>query len=163
MFINTCGYVLLYWNLKKVYKHSMFSKIEKGEIKAELKELIIPNNLMGSSRFVRIESREIKYDGKMYDIIKEYSRNDSIHFFCINDENEDFLDRFFLETVESNTNKKSDHSPLHNILKLALSSAVINDDETYIFVSSDKYYPAMYLFPDDHPQEIQTPPPQFLM
>jgi hypothetical protein len=55
----------------------------------------------------RINDREIRYRGYMYDLVKVERHLDIVTFYCINDEKENMLEKEFSENLRKNINHKS--------------------------------------------------------
>lgn len=108
-----------------------------------------------------IKKKEFRYKGELYDIYKEIIKDDSIHYYCINDTKENILENAFAMFVESKTQDNSKNTPIHNILvnifKIAIIPAEYNNS---YYQSSFKFITHIdYLHPQ-YSVEIPTPPPK---
>lgn len=73
-----------------------------------------------------IERNEIKYKGKMYDIVRQYDTPDSIFLKCISDEQEDYTIALSQNELIKNQNAKNEKDL--SILKFNLGVYTFNSD-----------------------------------
>ncbi len=91
---------LLLFMLFQAAGHFFVFKILQHEIRQEIKqqikagvpeaELILLKILEGTPHpaFQRVEEHEFRYDGKMYDIVRQESHGDTVWYYCLADEKE---------------------------------------------------------------------------
>jgi hypothetical protein len=108
-----------------------------------------------------LKNDEIKYRGEMYDVYKTEYENDSVRYYCLNDKNENNLEKIFEKYVENKTQDKTKNSPIHNILvsiyKVAIIPSVNNNN---YFQKSVKFVIHLVNLLPQHSNEIPTPPPK---
>jgi hypothetical protein len=75
--------------------------------------------------FQRIEAREFRFRGRLYDIIRETRRENVTTFYCIQDKKEELLITGFKEVQ----NRKSTQSLLHHLITQALPVDLKNKPE----------------------------------
>ncbi len=76
--------------------------------KEEMIELLIFNKKdiqEGKINFRWIHSREFKYNGDMYDIVKKEETDRQLFFYCINDTKEKKLEEEFEKRVHKNSSE----------------------------------------------------------
>ena len=109
----------------------------------------------------RVDDDEIRYKGKMYDIIKETKNNNILYIKCINDRDEDNLfEILFKINKQDNPNDKSE--PLYS-KNLLIKNYILNENELIhfqykgcrIFIFSMSGYNSPF-------EEIILPPPELL-
>ncbi len=145
-----------------IQEHFIKKEIKRALLKntpdAELKTLVIAKNKLNSENgFKYIHSKEFKYLGEMYDIVRKFESKDSIKFVCIHDKDETALINNFVKYCKDDKNS----SPIKrkiNILNL----------DYYIITDYNVNYISFSLFLFDiesdnynsfHPQ-IASPPPE---
>src|SRR3989339_594589 len=105
---NSFGFVFYFLIERENAKEEAFKKMVLPESKEKIEILSISKSVINEGKiFQRIHKKEIKYEGKMYDIVKEEKRSDRIIFYCIHDEKEDKLEKDFAKTVNKNLNQKA--------------------------------------------------------
>jgi len=96
----------------------------------KIEKIVINNN---SQHFQRIHSREFRYCGKMYDIIKEVKKGSTTTFYCINDKKEEELmesiSKYFQTSDDGMTSVKYSGKILKNIFfPLYFESTKLNSE-----------------------------------
>ena len=105
----------------KVHK-SIKKQIKKGVSEKDLVLLKIPNSLeaISNPRFKRIHSKEFKYEGEMYDIIKQEIKGDTTWYWCVWDKEETALFSNLQELVDkamsNNSKQQTDKNNLSSYL-----------------------------------------------
>lgn len=132
--------------------------------KEEMIELIIFNKediQKGKIDFKWIHSREFKYNGDMYDIVKKEETDGQIIVHCINDTKEKKLEKDFEREIENNTSNKQQKSENNNPFKTIITEAVSELVFNLVDVKKLKYgfnyfesYTPIYT-------EILSPPPKY--
>lgn len=154
--LNTFGFTL-------VLEYLLYScKIEFREYAARnlSEEDITVFNLseLDKSKLRRFDD-EIKYDGHMYDIVKEETRNNDVYIYCVQDKKEDKLNDII---KEQNSNKKSPNKLNHivkNLTKNYLNPPKVNK----VFSESIPYNSLESKNYTSHFSEVLPPPPNFLI
>ena len=107
IFLNSAGYVILFWEIQQEVKKEMIHKISG----------ILPSDLLTCIKFQKkdisrsdwIEKNEFEYKGSMYDVVKKEETSKYYLFYCINDEKEDILIKNYSRHFDDNKEK-----PTHN-------------------------------------------------
>lgn len=163
LIFDSCGYFFIYTELSNFFKKEASEKINDFLPDNELEIIAVHITEVNSinPNLVFVNNHEIKINESMYDIYKTEYKNDSVFYYCINDKNENILEKAFSNYMESKTNNKSANIPIHNILlniiKIAL--APVNFNDSY-FQFSIKF---MTVIPNILPQyslDIPSPPPK---
>ena len=158
---NSFGFVFYFLIERENAKEEAFEKIISLKSKEKIEILSISKSVINEGRvFQRINKKEIKYEGKMYDIVKEEKQTDRIIFYCIHDEKEDKLEKDFAGTVNKNLNQKAVAGSSINFNHLIQFAeygtkwgiqSPINKVDYYSYLNSN-YLP--------NTQKILTPPPK---
>ncbi len=164
LILNSSGFVLVYYGMKRAYKSENKRIIEnKSVYDSELitEIILLKEDIRNSVNFEFIEENEFKYFGKMYDIIKTEDLNDKIKFICFCDEKENLLDNAFNLFFDNNVLNGKSKSAHSNIVKLIIDKADLNspffipythDKEIVNFISELKLL--------ENYSEIPYPPPK---
>ncbi|MBI5540477.1 MAG: hypothetical protein HY951_10500 [Bacteroidia bacterium] len=103
---NSFGFIFYFLIERENAKGKAFEEIALLKFKDKIEIISVSKTLINEGKiFQRINKKEIKYEGKMYDIVKEEKRTDKIIFYCINDKKEDKLEKEFAKTVNKNLNQ----------------------------------------------------------
>ena len=116
------------------------------------------------SSIIRIKNFEIIFEGKSYDVKKEYLKNGITYFYCFHDEKEDKLNTAIIETVKNNSDIQSHSQKGHTIdLIKQLTKFFFNEkslivvqesiNSCRIFANNDSFLSHNYF-------SIITPPPK---
>ena len=119
---NTGGYYLAYFQVQNYFK-----SIATGRINEYIpldKLTLIKINLKSAEsdskkEYLKVNEKEISYNGNMYDIYQEEKSGDTLVLYCLSDENEDKLDQAFSEYVN-----KSDIDCINLSVKNLLGSII---------------------------------------
>ncbi|MCX6168550.1 MAG: hypothetical protein NTX65_04370 [Ignavibacteriales bacterium] len=105
---NSFGFIIYFILEVENTKENAFEKVIKleGDEKVEVISVSI-SQLESGIGIERINNREIRYDGKMYDLVKVERHLDVITFYCIHDEKEDKLEKEFSNNLQKNINHRS--------------------------------------------------------
>jgi len=122
MFLQPPGYVLIFkvqqYQIRKEMKH----RIKNGVPEEELALLKIPRKLEEESNhvFQRIHEREFRYEGKMYDIVRQEQYGDTTWYYCVSDEKETVLfanlDDLVNREASQNPQRKQQSEELQRLL-----------------------------------------------
>ncbi len=112
---NTFGYLILFFQLRTEIRNEMFCKIEKLGSSNCFEKIQINNADLKNNQFHRLDENEFEFRGKKYDIIKEIKDINKTIFYCINDINEEMLEKAFAVILEEdlNNNDRKSSSILH--------------------------------------------------
>jgi hypothetical protein len=136
---NTIGFYVLFFAVKYQNKERITELIHKGIVDDHLILLKIPKKItsQNNASFQRIESDELKYNGNMYDIVKEESHDGLIYFYCISDEVEDEI----IASIESYTQNNSFNNQLKNKYNQNFIKQLLKDLlKDYLIVSTPFFY-----------------------
>ncbi len=86
--LNTFGFDFILGYLLFTCKLDFKEHVENNSIKKDL--VVFKMSQIDSNKFQKFDD-EIKYDGRMYDIVKEENKDNDKYFYCISDEKEDNL------------------------------------------------------------------------
>jgi len=123
--INTMGFFVIFKYNQFLLQQEMFTLIRSGKFHREMILLKIyrPEHDRG---FIRHNSREFSWHGRMYDIVIEHQGGDTTLFYCLHDKKEEALinrfQTFYKKIHRDNTRQRNipNHAFLHNIVKQAL-------------------------------------------
>jgi hypothetical protein len=103
---NSFGFIFYFLIERENAKGKAFEEIALLKFKDKIEIISVSKTLINEGKvFQRIHKKEIKYEGKMYDIVKEETQTDKIIFYCIHDKKEDKLEKEFAKTVNKNLNQ----------------------------------------------------------
>ena len=108
------------------YKHLGTQRAEKPS-EEEMIEMLIFNKeeiLEGKIAFRWIHSREFKYNGDMYDIVKKEENEKQLIVYCINDTKEKKLEEEFEKRVHKNSSEDKQRPATSNYNFVSLSEPV---------------------------------------
>lgn len=159
----TFGYIIVHTYRIFEVKTKVWESIEKSTYNNHLTILVFSKDDLsaGTPGFKRIDEKEFRYNGRMYDIVKEEMKNDSVYFYCIFDEKENLLISAFTLLIE----KKHETDSSGRIASAAVFNFLADNNftiqkipqpevcKTRLSFLSDNLF--LNFFPD-----IPTPPPQ---
>jgi hypothetical protein len=161
VFLNSAGYILLFWKVQQDAKREMIQKIA-GIIPAnELTCIKIPKENITREEFRNKD--EFEYKGSMYDVVKKEETKEFYLLYCLNDLKEDQLIKNFKNHFDNNREKSSHNNLRVNISFIAQAILKFNvtikrqDPNSLTFIS---YLNLSYksISPDN-----LTPPPKFFI
>jgi hypothetical protein len=112
---NSMGLYLIFELNKYLIRQEIKAMVDSNRSHRQITLLRIINPEHNQD-FIRIESREIRYKGKLYDIIREKKEGDCHLFYCFHDVKEELLIAGFLKTQH----RRFTLALLHNIVIHAL-------------------------------------------
>lgn len=103
------GYFLIFKIQQYQVRREIKQRIKAGVPEQELVLLKIPRNLeeQPSQLFQRIHSGEFRYQGKMYDIVRQQEHGDTTWYYCVSDEKETVL----FANLDELVNRESNQNP----------------------------------------------------
>lgn len=105
----------------------MHRQIESG-LHTELVEQIVLHSgdiISGKFNSIRLDNREFKLNGKLYDIVSSNVVGDSIIFQCINDTKEEELELKFVKLVVNNLDSGEAPIPIRNTIQILHLDAIM--------------------------------------
>jgi len=159
---NTIGFLAIHPFISLYLKHLGLEQTKHSE-ENELVELIVLRKddiLLKKTNYIRIDSKEFRLNGNLYDIVKEVENDSSIYLYCINDEKENSLFSELCKKIDNNVANRKQRNSIHNILKKSISEPA--SDLSINEIGTDQ------LTHNNHNEknssfvckEVITPPPQ---
>lgn len=161
---NSFGFLALHPLLSIYYKNLGMQQADKPP-KEELVELLVFNkeDLLGQKIDFRwIHSREFRYNGEMYDVVKKEEDDKQVFLYCINDEKEKKLEEEFENTVHKNSTENKQRPVTYNHFNILLSEPVQSEQIGTALVSECEFH---YWRTDSYNPphlEIPSPPPRLV-
>jgi hypothetical protein len=109
-----------------------------------------------------IHSREFKYNGDMYDIVKKEEKEGKLFLYCINDSQEEKLDKEFNKKVEETTTNKKQKPNDSNPFKYIVSEPVCYLTFSRMNVTHSTHESYDNGIFNKIIGDVLTPPPEFL-
>ncbi len=160
---NTVGYYFAYKSFQYQVKSEVQSEIKSGYDSDDLKTLTINKNDLHNIEWFD-SGKEMRYNNKMYDIVRSTETSASITFYCIHDTKEESVLANLEEHINTHiANKpiKSDHQKKsgENVIKLYFSheqSIKFNlvSFNQHIFFSALLIYNSTLIETDSPPPEL---------
>jgi hypothetical protein len=95
---NTMGYYFIFEIMKSHIRKEMQTRANLGSTSLTIIKI---SDLKNNNEFQRVEKKEIKYKGLLYDVIKEVQTGEGAIFYCIHDNKEENL-LMAMKTVNGN-------------------------------------------------------------
>lgn len=111
----------------------MHRQIESG-LHIELVEQIVLHSddiISGKVNFIRLDDREFKLNGKLYDIVRMNTIGDSIFYQCINDTKEEELELQFVKLVVNNLSGNETPIPIRNNSQILNLDAIATQSDYF--------------------------------
>ncbi len=160
---NSVGFIFLFVSEKETLKKETWKEIGEPKSFERIETLSISLADYNAGNILeRINEREIRFRGKMYDVVKEERQDDKLIFYCIHDEKEDKLDKEFSDEIRKNLDSKSATNSLTNILQLIQYAETV--DRLNIFAPEQKNNFLNFCVIQHSQIELQilTPPPKLI-
>jgi hypothetical protein len=147
----------------KVHK-TIKRQIKKGVEEKDLVLLKIHQDLeeKENSRFKRIHSKEFRFDGEMYDIVRQEQQGDITLYWCVWDKEETALfaelDIMVGKAMGTNPEQKKDSDKLNKFLS-SLFFEELHDDFCNLDSSGDDNF-YFHFCTKNFVSEIPSPPPE---
>ena len=161
---NSVGYLIAFKSLQYGIKKEIKSKI-LGNL--DEKELVLIKFLSHPDQqqyklFHWKEENEFEYNGNMFDVVKQYSVNDTIYYYCINDLKENELFGNLNVQVDQNMASSTMANNLIKLFKLTVDQSYLFSFSIDNLVQASKATYCSCITPGLLPvqQEIDTPPPE---
>ncbi len=158
---SSIGTIVVFQQIKFYHKKSIRSQILNHNFPQLVEKLSFSKEDLNKGKLHFIEEHEFRFNGKLYDIIEKLETDDSLHFICINDTEEEKLEEKFLEFVINKNNDSEIPLPVKQILKLLNSdfyfqTSSINLKLSFlVFKFIDLPFVLIYNYP-----AIPDPPPK---
>lgn len=168
LFLFTSGGYFVAFELEQTQIKSEVETFMKSGMADEKLELIkIPLSMEKQSNklFQRINAKEFKYKGKMYDISKRVVKGDIAYYYCYYDHKEetlfanlnDFIAKHISSESDKSQNNQNDKHFLKNIIKeYAVPNTTLHFHKGYI---TQLLYPLEYSY-SSLQQQVLVPPPK---
>lgn len=164
---NSFGYIFVHIYHVALVKSEVLKSIEDYFYEDQQTILVFSKNDLAAVRagIERIDEKEFRYKGGMYDIVNKEIKNDSVYFYCVFDEKEIFLISLFTEQFKENQGEDSSDKILSHFFFNVLSYYQLLNDW---IVPPDKFSIIDFLNRSDNQTvnyfpDIPTPPPQILI
>jgi hypothetical protein len=163
LFFDSCGYIFVYLELSRYFKQESSLKINEIFSKDDIEIIALhKSDLTKNNSPVKfIEEKEILYKGELFDIYNTISFEDSIYYYCLNDRNENILEKAFTIYLDKNTQENSKNIPiyniLHNIIKIAITPTQFDFNQSQHCIKYENKF--IYLI-SQYSFDIPTPPPK---
>jgi hypothetical protein len=158
---NSFGFLAVHPLLSMYYKNLGLQKTEKTS-EEELIEFMIFNKkdiTENKIDFKWIHSREFKYNGEMYDVVKKEENDKQFFLYCINDKKEEKLEEEFAKKVQDNS-ANSKHRQVSNHLNISLSEPVQTNSISVEPVYKFNFYNILTDCYKSINLDIPSPPPR---
>ena len=154
--LNTFGFNLILEYLIYSCKIHFNEHLEKEPGENEI--VVLKMSEIEKNKFIRHDD-EIKYDGHMYDIIKEEKQNGDVLIFCWGDEEEDNLNKIINEKNDEQNYPTKLNYILKNLTKVFINSRknnsyLVSRNSIYL-IHENMNYISCY-------SEVPYPPPNFI-
>ena len=163
MFVyNTIGFLAIHPFISLYLKHLGLEQTKHSE-ENKLVELIVLKKddiLLKKTNYVRIDSKEFRLNGNLYDIVKEIENDSSIYLYCINDEKENSLFSELCKKIDNNVANRKQRNNTHNIFKKSISEPVSDLSISNIGTNQLTYINHNEIHTSFVCKEVITPPPQ---
>ena len=133
--------------------------------KEELVELLVFNkeDLLGQKIDFRwIHSREFKFNGDMYDIVKKEENVKQLFLYCINDTKEKKLEEEFEKVIHKNSTENKQRPVTYHHFNILFSEPIQSEKNSIALVYECELY---YWRTDSYNSpylEIPSPPPRIV-
>jgi hypothetical protein len=166
LFINSGGFIILFYQLQQHVKTEILNGIRKGEYNlSEAARFIISKKNLNKNinGFVWENEHEFEYEGRLYDIINISYNDDTALLNCINDITEEKLVKSFNDEVNQLASGKLDNSKIKTSLINLISQALLRNSSGFspledVRKMSDNFVEKILLCDI----KIPTPPPKFI-
>ena len=154
--LNTFGFNLILEYL--IYSCKIhFNEYAENEME-ESEMIVFRISELEKNKFKRYDD-EIKYDGHMYDIIKEVKQNGDVLIYCWSDKEEDNLNRIIDEKNDERKYPTKLNYILKNLTKVFINPGEINSclllHNSIYLIPQNRNYTSRY-------REVPYPPPDFI-
>jgi hypothetical protein len=164
MLFQAAGHFFVFKILQHETRRQIKQQIKAGVPKAELVLLEIPKDLeeKNNAVFQRIHERELRYNGCMYDIVRQENHGDTTWYSCLSDEKETQLFANLDELVKQDMAGNPQHRRQADELLRLLSVLYFNQktEAFLIFLNAQKATPFFPFSLKTWDFSPATPPPE---
>lgn len=159
---NTAGYFILFKSIQFQVKKEIVAEIKSGRLKKELSVITINKSDLANIEWIEA-GKEMRFQDKLYDVVKYSETSTTFTFFCIDDTEENILfanlnSHIKEHTLESKPDSKSKKVSDH-ITKLYFS----NHSNTQFFIGvKTNYFPFKNRSFNSVFMKKNSPPPRFI-
>lgn len=157
------GYIPMFKFAQYKIQKEIKTLLKKGVPEDKLHIISIPVKNVKDIDWKR-EGKEFRYKGSMYDVVRRETHKDTIHYHCVNDQQETQLFAHLEEMVDQQMN--NDKSPAgrtaKNLLKLFWSFKYVPSQNFDFVLPDSKANPENFIYSFFYSPvfiEIPTPPP----
>jgi hypothetical protein len=161
---NIAGYLIVFksfqYGIKKEIKSRIKNKINDKDL-VLIKYPSHPNSQQKKALRWK-EKNEFLFNGNMYDVVRQYSLNDTIYYYCINDTREKELFANLDLRVGQNMASNKVANNLVKLFKLSIDQSYLFNFSIDNLLRTSKATVSLYLIPGYAPvqKEVETPPPE---
>ncbi len=162
MLIQSAGHLLVFKVQQAQIRREIKQQIKAGVAEEELVLLKIPGVLEESSNpvFQRIHSREFRYKGRMYDIIRQVDHGDITWYYCIVDVKESGLFASLENSIKFELHHSTERKKQSERVLRLLAGLYINDfDNSEKVYFNDEFTDTIYNFTIKTWNSFPVPPP----
>ena len=165
LLFQTASYLLVFKIQQYQIRKEIKQQIKAGVPEDELVLLKIPLSLESSAhndQFQRIHDREFRYQGEMYDIVRQEQHGDTTWYYCLWDEKESELFAQLDEQVAQQMNQNPAQKKQHEQLDRLLHALYLTDSKYYLFSKfiNNNHNKSYYTFVlKNWSESPPTPPP----
>lgn len=113
VFYNVFGYFVVFQVNRSIVRTEMRRQLSLARQKVLVLQIFDADHDLN---FTRVEDREFKYRGELYDVLYESTRNRVTTFYCIRDTREEIL----MEGMRKAARAKNTQSLINNLITLAM-------------------------------------------
>jgi hypothetical protein len=164
MLFQAAGHFFVFKILQHEIRHEIKQQIKAGVPEAELVLLKISKDLevKNSAVFQRLHEREFRYDGNMYDIVRQEAHGDTTWYYCLADEKETQLFANLDELVKQDMAGNPQHrKQIDELLRLCNALYFSHKIDDFFIFSNERKAATFFFFSLktwDFPPS--TPPPE---
>ena len=156
--------MLLYQAFKYTLKNDAREKINSGALSSKYVLFAFSREEMERSipGMTMLSEKEFLYNGKMFDVVKVFNKNDSTYFYCLPDKDEDRLNLAYNSSIDKNTDGPQKKSAAEKLTKNIISEALPPCLSAYLFPKIENNNILFEkMFKRRGFKNIPTPPPDF--
>jgi hypothetical protein len=122
MAVQIAGPMFAFSLLQNQIRREVRQRIKAGVSESDLVHLAIPKSLekTPNERFQRIHSKEFRFDGRMYDIVRQEARGDTTYYACIYDHAETDLfaglHRMMRDEMQNNPDRRQQQQDIRRMI-----------------------------------------------
>jgi hypothetical protein len=162
---NTIGFLAIHPFILIYYKSLGLQDAEHSSNNRSVELVVLSKEdiRLKKIKYERIDSKEFRLNGNLYDIVKEIEKDSYVLLYCINDDRENSLLSELCKKIDDNVANRKQRNNNNNIFKKSITEPV-----SYITINETDNNQLTY---NDHNEkkysfvwkEVITPPPQTLI